>query len=400
MARKGLLKTVQFPDDLSNRFQGNVKDALEILAADHDVVSAPVLSLQVTGPIAPGTTFAAFRGPAGQTLTLPPASAPGTSTGVALWVENTSAAPVTVAAPPASTVDGGRTVVVPAGKVVAFTSDGVSKWLSGGIIAAGSVTLAMMANLPASTIVGNNTGAPATPLALTVAQVQALVPYAGRLRSFQVLTAGAAATYTRPAGITSILVEGQGGGGGGGGCVLAAAGQNTAGSGGGSGTYGRRWYLVAPATGTYTIGAAGTAGANTGAVAGNGGATTFTDGTTLLTLPGGAGSPTNILSTASSAGIGISLGGAGGAAATNADLTTRGEPGGNAMALGALVASSGRGGAGPVGGQGQERIASGTGQSALANSGAGGAGGIAVNGGAAVLGGAGGSGWLIVWEFA
>jgi hypothetical protein len=230
-------------------------------------------------------------------------------------------------------------------------------------------------------------------LATAIAQI----PATGRLTSFQVLTSGT--TYTRPSGITSILVEGMGGGGGGTGCVLAAAGQTTAGSGGGSGTYGRRWYPVAPATGTYAIGAAGTAGANTGLTAGNGGATTFTDGTTLLTLPGGFGAPAGVVSTSSSASPGISLGGAGGGAATNADLTTRGQPGGMAMALGALSVGSGAGGAGPVGGQGPGRITAGVGQSALANSGAGGAGGAAISS-AAVTGGAGGTGWIIVWEYA
>ena len=140
MARRGLLKTVQFTDDLSNRFQGHVKDALETLAADHDLVTAPVLSMQVSGPIATGTTFVAFLGPAGQTLTLPPASAAGTSQGVVLWLQNTSLSPVTVAAPAASTIDGGRTVVVPAGSFAAFIGDGVNKWLSGGITMIGNKT--------------------------------------------------------------------------------------------------------------------------------------------------------------------------------------------------------------------------------------------------------------------
>lgn len=46
--------------------------------------------------------------------------------------------------------------------------------LTGGV-PAGSITLAMMANLAANSIIGNNTGSPAVPLALTVSQVRTLL---------------------------------------------------------------------------------------------------------------------------------------------------------------------------------------------------------------------------------
>jgi len=42
-------------------------------------------------------------------------------------------------------------------------------------ISAGAVSLSKMANLPANTIIGNNTGSPATPIALTTAQVKTLL---------------------------------------------------------------------------------------------------------------------------------------------------------------------------------------------------------------------------------
>jgi hypothetical protein len=47
-------------------------------------------------------------------------------------------------------------------------------------IGAGKVTLAMMANLAANSILGNNTGSPATPIALTVAQTKTLLAVAWR----------------------------------------------------------------------------------------------------------------------------------------------------------------------------------------------------------------------------
>ena len=58
----------------------------------------------------------------------------------------------------------------------------------------------------------------------------------GGLRSFQIFTSGTAATYTKPANVTSILVEVVGGGGAGGSSAGAAS-SLAAGAGGGSGGY-------------------------------------------------------------------------------------------------------------------------------------------------------------------
>jgi hypothetical protein len=43
------------------------------------------------------------------------------------------------------------------------------------VIGAGTVDLAMMANLAANTIIGNNTGSPATPIALSISDVQTML---------------------------------------------------------------------------------------------------------------------------------------------------------------------------------------------------------------------------------
>src|SRR6185295_19006314 len=78
----------------------------------------------------------------------------------------------------------------------------------------------------------------------------------GGLKSFQVFTSGTAQTYTKPANVTSILIEMVGGGGGGGGASSSATG-GSAGGGGGGGGYIRSYIASAAGTYTYTVGASG-----------------------------------------------------------------------------------------------------------------------------------------------
>lgn len=63
-------------------------------------------------------------------------------------------------------------------------------------IAAGAVTLADHANLAANSIIGNNTGSPATPIALTAAQVVALLAISTATATF---TGAFTGTTTDPA---------------------------------------------------------------------------------------------------------------------------------------------------------------------------------------------------------
>jgi len=218
----------------------------------------------------------------------------------------------------------------------------------------------------------------------------------GSVVGVQAFTAGG--TYTPTAGTKSQIVELWGGGGGGSGAVSGTTGTACAfGLGGGAGAYARRRYAIAAGgTGTVVIGAGGAAGANTGAIAGAGGASTFTDGTTLLTAPGGVAGPA---SGAATANLFISIGAAGTAASTNGDVNGRGDEGGRGLRLTANVAVSGRGGATSLGGAGQEVFVNGPGNAAAANTGSGGSGGLSFNTGSPQTGGAGADGLCVITEF-
>lgn len=93
-------------------------------------------------------------------------------------------------------------------------------------------------------------------------------------------------TWTRPDGITSVLIEVQGAGGGGGG----AGTDDSAGAGGGGGGYAKALLdVTAISSSTITVGAVGTGGAagnNAGTAGGN---SSWADGTNTITANGGAG---------------------------------------------------------------------------------------------------------------
>ena len=79
----------------------------------------------------------------------------------------------------ATALQTGRTIAITGD--VAYTSpafDGTGNVTAAGTIQSGAVTLAKMANLAANSIIGNNTGSPAAPLALTTAQVKTLLAIA------------------------------------------------------------------------------------------------------------------------------------------------------------------------------------------------------------------------------
>lgn len=218
----------------------------------------------------------------------------------------------------------------------------------------------------------------------------------GRLIGVQVLTTGTAATYTPTAGTASIVVEGWAEGGGGGGVAAANVSQAAIAAGGGSGGYFCHRYSSI-SSGTYTVSSTGgTKGANTGAAAGDGADTTFTDGSTALTAKGGKGAPAGVATGTSTT---VLAGAAGGAVSTGGNIRNIGGVGGG-MSIrtgtgGANSSISGYGG-GPNGGD--ARGTSGAGQDAKGPSG-GGSGALALTSGAAAVGGQGGPGLIIVWEY-
>ena len=212
---------------------------------------------------------------------------------------------------------------------------------------------------------------------------------AGGLHSFQIFTSGSAATYTKPANVTSILIELVGGGGAGGGAT-GNTGTVSAGGGGGGGGYARLFVASAASTYTYTVGAGGTAGTAGNNPGNAGGTTTFSASSLQATGGGGVGGMAAPIATTAA----NSAGGTGGIG-SNGNINMAGCAATQGFsALGATngAAMPGTGGNSYFGG-GAANIAQTGG-----NYGGGGSGAVATT--SSTAGGAGAAGLIVVWEFA
>lgn len=128
--RAGLLRTVQLPDELANRFQDNVKKAIETLAADHDLLSVPVTSLAATGVVGAGKSVVFYSGTPGAVLSLPLAAAQGANVAAIVIVGNASSGAITLQAAGTDTINGAKSLSAAGGSVLVLTSDGATKWLA------------------------------------------------------------------------------------------------------------------------------------------------------------------------------------------------------------------------------------------------------------------------------
>ncbi len=211
----------------------------------------------------------------------------------------------------------------------------------------------------------------------------------GGVRSFQVFTSGTAATYTKPANVTSILVEVLGGGGAGGG---AAGSTGTASGGGGGGGGYARLYIASPSsTYTYTVGAGGTAGTAGNNPGNSGGTTTFS--ASSLQATGGAGG-NGSANSATVTGANQGVGGIG----SNGNINSAGGCGSPGIVLLGSTGAAliGSGGPSIYGGGGAPTGSNTTGAAGI---GYGGGGNGAMASSINQQGGAGSAGLIIVWEF-
>lgn len=220
----------------------------------------------------------------------------------------------------------------------------------------------------------------------------------------RIFTTPGTGTYTPTAGTTRILVELVGGGGGGG-CVVSngTAGNKGAGAGGSGGAYAKVLYIVGTAGISYFIGTGGL-GATVVAPGGNGTASTFSTGASMLTSPGGSGGGS--VSTGLNGGFLITQGGFNAVLPTGPSsiLVAVGGAGSPGITMSNTVATSGSGGSSFFGGGGYGFTnagvgpAEGNGNVGLSY-GSGGGGALMNTSTGTFIGGAGANGVLYITEF-
>ena len=123
------------------------------------------------------------------------------------------------------------------------------------------------------------------------------------LASVQTFTSSG--TWTRPSGITKVMVEVQGGGGGG-----KRKDTDPWGACGGSGAYAKKLIDVSSiSSATVTVGSAGARGTSNNVDGGAGGASSWADGTNTVTANGGAGATDSRSAGPTASGGDINIGG-------------------------------------------------------------------------------------------
>jgi hypothetical protein len=214
------------------------------------------------------------------------------------------------------------------------------------------------------------------------------------IQSVQVFTSSD--TWTRPAGITRVVVEVLGGGGGGGASAATSGGESSGGSGGGGGGYAKRLIDVsAIASATVTVGAGGAGGSSGGASGSTGGTSEWDDGTNVVAATGGG------LGSGGGASSGTRpwIGGLGGGVGSGGHINVSGQGGGYGFVAG-TVGGGGFGGNSGKGGGGTRQIAVSVAEEGSdGDMGGGGGGGAVGESQTFVNGGDGGDGIVIVWEF-
>jgi hypothetical protein len=206
----------------------------------------------------------------------------------------------------------------------------------------------------------------------------------GRLANIRVLTGSG--TFTPSNGVKSIIVEVLGAGGRGGAATGNGSTYSLNSSGGAGGYAAKRWAINPnPQTFTYAVGAIAD---------GNGGDSTFSDGTTTVTGGGGAGISSGNGGSGAQLNALVMAGSLGGVA-SNGDINVRGEQGHPSFCQGSgLNGWAGRGGStiyGAGGDGGQDTANAGRGF------GAGGSGSARVTASSAQGNGTGGT--IVVWEY-